>query len=44
MNKIGQLATRASNLALSPAMMETYSRLLVYVELESIGIKTLISE
>lgn len=44
MNKIGQLATRSSNLALSPAMMETYSRLLVYVELESIGIKTLISQ
>ncbi|PIK49215.1 hypothetical protein BSL78_13902 [Apostichopus japonicus] len=42
-NKIGQVANRNTTLALSPAMMETYSRLLVYVELESLGIKTLIS-
>ncbi|KAJ8033690.1 Mediator of RNA polymerase II transcription subunit 23 [Holothuria leucospilota] len=42
--KISQLAARPMNLALSPAMMETYSRLLVYVELESLGIKILISQ
>ena len=32
------------NLALAPAAIETYSRLLVYVEIETLGIKGFMSK
>ena len=32
------------NIALAPAAIETYSRLLVYVEIESLGIKGFVSK
>ena len=32
-----------SNAALSPALVETYSRLLIYTEIESLGIKGFMS-
>ena len=35
---------KTSNAALAPAMIETYSRLLVYIEIESLGIKGFISK
>jgi len=38
-----KLAQSKSNLALAPALAETYSRLLVYTEIESLGIKGFIS-
>lgn len=34
-----KLAQSKSNMALAPALVETYSRLLVYTEIESLGIK-----
>ncbi|XP_072045774.1 mediator of RNA polymerase II transcription subunit 23-like [Amphiura filiformis] len=34
----------APNIGLSPALVETYSRLLVYIEIESLGIKGFISQ
>ena len=37
-------AQSKSNMPLPPALVETYSRLLVYTEMESIGIKKFISE
>lgn len=42
--KVLNLAQNNSNVALSPAVVETYSRLLVYMETESLGIKGLISQ
>jgi mediator of RNA polymerase II transcription subunit 23 len=39
-----KLAQAQSKLALAPALVETYSRLLVYMEIESLGIKGFISE
>lgn len=37
-------AQSKSILALAPALVETYSRLLVYTEIESLGIKGFISK
>ena len=42
--KVIKLAQTKSNIALAPALVETYSRLLVYIEIESLGIKGFISE
>nr|XP_039249771.1 mediator of RNA polymerase II transcription subunit 23-like [Styela clava] len=42
--KVMNLAQNNSNVALSPAVVETYSRLLVYMETESLGVKGLISQ
>jgi mediator of RNA polymerase II transcription subunit 23 len=39
-----KLAQSKSNMALAPALVETYSRLLVYTEIESLGIKGFISK
>jgi mediator of RNA polymerase II transcription subunit 23 len=39
-----KLAQSKSGLTLSPALVETYSRLLVYTEIESLGIKGFISQ
>jgi mediator of RNA polymerase II transcription subunit 23 len=39
-----KLAQSKSNMALPPALVETYSRLLVYTEIESLGVKGFISE
>lgn len=39
-----KLAQSKSHMALAPALVETYSRLLVYTEIESLGIKGFISE
>lgn len=39
-----KLAQAKSNMALAPALVETYSRLLVYTEIESLGIKGFISQ
>ncbi|KAL1116974.1 hypothetical protein AAG570_004302 [Ranatra chinensis] len=39
-----KLAQSKSNMALPPALVETYSRLLVYTEIESLGIKGFISQ
>ncbi|KAH0534921.1 mediator of RNA polymerase II transcription subunit 23 [Cotesia glomerata] len=39
-----KLAQSKSNLPLAPALVETYSRLLVYTEIESLGIKGFISQ
>ncbi|XP_066992222.1 mediator of RNA polymerase II transcription subunit 23 isoform X2 [Anabrus simplex] len=39
-----KLAQTKSNMALAPALVETYSRLLVYTEIESLGIKGFISQ
>ncbi len=39
-----KLAQSKSNTALAPALVETYSRLLVYTEIESLGIKGFISK
>ena len=39
-----RLAQNKSNVALAPALVETYSRLLVYMEIESLGIKGFISK
>uniref|UniRef100_T1J7Z5 Mediator of RNA polymerase II transcription subunit 23 n=1 Tax=Strigamia maritima TaxID=126957 RepID=T1J7Z5_STRMM len=39
-----KLAQTKSSLALAPALVETYSRLLVYMEIESLGIKSFISQ
>ena len=41
---VSKCASTKSNLPLPPALVETYSRLLVYTEIESIGIKKFISE
>ncbi|GAB6022180.1 Mediator of RNA polymerase II transcription subunit 23 [Chamberlinius hualienensis] len=41
---IVKLAQTKSTLALAPALVETYSRLLVYIEIESLGIKGFISQ
>lgn len=38
------MAHAKSSNALAPALVETYSRLLVYMEIESLGIKGFISE
>lgn len=42
-NRIIKLGNSQSSLALAPALVETYSRLLVYMEIESLGIKGFIS-
>ena len=42
--RVIKLAAAKSSLALAPALVETYSRLLVYMEIESLGIKGFISE
>ncbi|BES98684.1 Mediator of RNA polymerase II transcription subunit [Nesidiocoris tenuis] len=39
-----KMAQSKSNLALAPALVETYSRLLVYTEIESLGVKGFISQ
>jgi mediator of RNA polymerase II transcription subunit 23 len=39
-----KLAHTKSSVALAPALVETYSRLLVYMEIESLGIKGFISK
>lgn len=39
-----KLAQAKSGLPLAPALVETYSRLLVYTEIESLGIKGFISQ
>ena len=39
-----QLAQSKSTKAMAPALVETYSRLLVYTEMETLGIKGFISE
>uniref|UniRef100_A0A1A8G974 Mediator of RNA polymerase II transcription subunit 23 n=1 Tax=Nothobranchius korthausae TaxID=1143690 RepID=A0A1A8G974_9TELE len=41
--RVIKLAHTKSSLALAPALVETYSRLLVYMEIESLGIKGFIS-
>ena len=41
--RVIRLAQNKSNVALAPALVETYSRLLVYMEIESLGIKGFIS-
>lgn len=43
-HKVLNLAQNNSNIALSPAVVETYSRLLVYMETETLGIKGLMSQ
>ncbi|XP_029639982.1 mediator of RNA polymerase II transcription subunit 23 [Octopus sinensis] len=42
--KVIQMAKKKTNIALAPALVETYSRLLVYMEIESLGIKAFISQ
>ncbi|XP_068610263.1 mediator of RNA polymerase II transcription subunit 23 [Brachionichthys hirsutus] len=42
--KVIKLANAKSSNALAPALVETYSRLLVYMEIESLGIKGFISQ
>ena len=42
--RVIRLAQNKSNVALAPALVETYSRLLVYMEIESLGIKGFISK
>lgn len=42
--RVIKLAQAKSSIALAPALVETYSRLLVYMEIESLGIKGFISE
>ncbi|XP_067034898.1 mediator of RNA polymerase II transcription subunit 23-like [Acropora muricata] len=42
-NRIIKLGNSQSSMALAPALVETYSRLLVYMEIESLGIKGFIS-
>ena len=44
MTRIIKLAASQSTLALAPALVETYSRLLVYMEIESLGIKSFIGK
>ena len=44
MTKVIQQAQATSNVALCPALVETYSRLLVYMDIESLGIKGFICE
>lgn len=43
-NRIIKLGNSQSSFALAPALVETYSRLLVYMEIESLGIKGFISK
>ena len=38
-----KLAQSKANVGLSPALVETYSRLLIYTEIESLGIKGFMS-
>ncbi|XP_040981215.1 mediator of RNA polymerase II transcription subunit 23 isoform X3 [Aquila chrysaetos chrysaetos] len=42
--RVIKLAHAKSSVALAPALVETYSRLLVYMEIESLGIKGFISQ
>ncbi|KAK2498471.1 hypothetical protein MC885_016082, partial [Smutsia gigantea] len=42
--RVIKLAHAKSGVALAPALVETYSRLLVYMEIESLGIKGFISQ
>uniref|UniRef100_A0A3Q3LUV9 Mediator of RNA polymerase II transcription subunit 23 n=1 Tax=Labrus bergylta TaxID=56723 RepID=A0A3Q3LUV9_9LABR len=42
--RVIKLASTKSSQALAPALVETYSRLLVYMEIESLGIKGFISQ
>ncbi|KAL1770137.1 mediator of RNA polymerase II transcription subunit 23 isoform X2 [Sigmodon hispidus] len=42
--RVIKLAHAKSTVALAPALVETYSRLLVYMEIESLGIKGFISQ
>lgn len=39
-----KLSQSKANISLAPALVETYSRLLVYTEIESLGIKGFISK
>ena len=43
-SRVIRLAKNKSVVALAPALVETYSRLLVYMEIESLGIKGFISQ
>eukprot|EP00795_Rhopilema_esculentum_P007477 gene7477-13251_t len=43
-NRVIKLANAQSGTALAPALVETYSRLLVYMEIELLGIKGFISQ
>ena len=38
-----KLAQAKANICLAPALVETYSRLLIYTEIESLGIKGFMS-
>ena len=42
--RVIRLAQNKAPMALAPALVETYSRLLVYIEIESLGIKGFISK
>lgn len=42
--RVIKLAKSKTTTALAPALVETYSRLLVYMEIESLGIKGFISK
>ncbi|CAG2102015.1 unnamed protein product [Medioppia subpectinata] len=42
-NQVMKLAQSKSNVGLGPALVETYSRLLIYTEIESLGIKGFMS-
>ncbi|XP_041358001.1 mediator of RNA polymerase II transcription subunit 23-like [Gigantopelta aegis] len=42
--RVIRLAKAKQNMSLAPALVETYSRLLVYMEIESLGIKGFISQ
>ncbi|XP_046366598.1 mediator of RNA polymerase II transcription subunit 23-like isoform X3 [Haliotis rufescens] len=42
--RVIRLAKNKNNISLAPALVETYSRLLVYMEIESLGIKGFISQ
>ncbi|KAL3868089.1 hypothetical protein ACJMK2_040926 [Sinanodonta woodiana] len=43
-SRVIRMAKNRTNAALAPALVETYSRLLVYMEIESLGIKGFISQ
>lgn len=43
-HRVMRQAKAKSSVAHAPALVETYSRLLVYMEIESLGIKGFISE
>jgi mediator of RNA polymerase II transcription subunit 23 len=41
--QVMKLAQAKANICLAPALVETYSRLLIYTEIESLGIKGFMS-